>query len=192
MTNPLRVLRSSTRLNFILACLIYVVCVSGCRTSTQHTGARSNEASVQSAEAASAAKNTPAGSCAQKPSLEVCCEALIPSCNDCRSRNQKAQEAWAKACEGAGKAGKMAKPTKCSAPPVSSCCGEDTEDCRACRVAALESMMAWRHACAEKPAHACEVPPPQTACCEALTPACDACRDRNKRVMQEWQSRCGQ
>lgn len=174
----------------LLALLALLLSFSACR-STDH---RDEGSQVKQSEAASeksdaplpaATPAAPEGECAQKPQPVICCEALTPSCNDCRDRAKKEQAAWAAKCVKATEA-----PKDCASPPVSDCCSDATDACRQCREAAIVTLVDWKDRCAELEAFPCDRKPPQAACCAQAIPSCNGCRDRNRRLMDDWERRC--
>ena len=130
---------------------------------------------------------TDAEGCQEKPApASQCCEALTPSCNDCREKATHALADYQARCLGAA----PQVPADCSAAPVVTCCGEDTDTCRQCREEGLAALVAFRERCAVEPEIRCDRKPPVSVCCDALMPSCEACRERNRRVEAEWLRRC--
>lgn len=132
------------------------------------------------------ASNAIADRCAQPPKDKACCEALTPSCNECRRQVDAEQVEWAALClRPASALADCKKP-----PPVIDCCVEATDDCRQCREEALNRLLTWKEACGDADAVPCDKRPGVEMCCQALIPSCAACQERNLRVRQSWEQRC--
>ena len=162
-----------------------------CRSSDKKEEPSSNNVLKQMGAVDVSAKpsaNKPKSSaeCASRPEPKACCEALTPSCNDCRDDNDKAQKDWESTCLSA-----EALPPKCEKPPpVSDCCPDYTSECEECRQQAAATLLAWKKACGTYEAHTCEAQPPTSMCCQAMIPSCQQCKDRNRRIREEWNDRC--
>jgi len=179
---------------FLLAvlCQLAVTLASvGCR-STDHS---EHSPVLPAASALTGVEPAPANSVSPRPAVvfdckvqpdRACCEALTPSCNDCRDKRLRERSAWQTYCvkQGVG-------PGDCAgAPPVSECCAEATAECRDCRALALSKMLAWKEACSDLGLLPCDHKPVLSLCCAALMPSCSQCRDRNLRLMDAWTQRC--
>lgn len=158
-----------------------------CRSADKpEESSANNKEDLQESYKGGAPANSPNPLCASKPQPVACCEALTPSCNQCRQENEAQQVAWEQACLPEGKA-----PPKCnSAPDISDCCTEYTEACEQCRLQAAAKLLAWKAACGTYEAHSCDEQPPTSMCCQAMIPSCQQCKERNQRIRTEWEERC--
>lgn len=163
----------------LLALLSSTLFVPACKSTDHPDG---DEGALKADASALASKD----GCAAAPKLPVCCEAMTPTCNECRDTNVKTMDAWRVAC---------LKPTEtpidCASPPVTACPNDGSSAARDCRQEALNQLMTWRDKCAtEGDAVTCDKKPTVTACCMAMIPSCEACRARNDRTVADWQRRC--
>jgi hypothetical protein len=135
-----------------------------CRSSTDKPAAEPSSDLTSAAEKADSTDKVPAKSPFQSPThapsgKEIdckvnpdsagspCCEALTPTCNECRAKAAKALEAWKAACEKPA-----ARPAECNEKlPSVACCPEATAACNACRSAALNKLLERRARCGEPP-----------------------------------------
>jgi hypothetical protein len=115
----------------------------------------------------------------------MCCEAMTPSCNDCRANAKKALADWNAKCKPAA-----APKVDCSATPISDCCAGDTDECRSCRDAAMTTLVVWKEHCGTIESYPCDKKPPEAECCPSKIPSCEACRDRGRRLQEDWERRC--
>ncbi len=172
--------------NLLALCAAFVFVFTACR-STDHTDEGSQVKSEEGAEAkpGDAKPAAAAGECANKPEPVVCCEALTPSCNECRDNAKKAKAEWAAKC---------LKPTEqpkdCASPPVSDCSTDSSDSGRQCRDAAITALVDWKERCSALEAFPCDKKPPQADCCTQSIPSCNGCRDRNRRLQDDWDRRC--
>lgn len=125
--------------------------------------------------------------CSEGPKLLTCCEAMNPTCNDCRARNRRLQQSWDRACLPVADVAPDCKKD----PPIIACCNEPTQACRHCREAAFETLMNWKNQCATLDQLRCDRAPPRSECCSEGSPACESCKQRNQRIRDEWLQRCG-
>jgi hypothetical protein len=85
--------------------------------------------------------------CEAGPPAIVCCEALTPTCNECRDKGAKALEVWHGRCDK-----KVELPAECGEKvPSVACCPESSSECNACRAEALNKLLARRAKCGEPP-----------------------------------------
>ena len=179
---------------FLLAAWCHLALIGalhGCRSTDHSEHAPSlpaasalTDAESKAADAASP-RPAPAFDCKQQPDRS-CCEALTPSCNDCRDQRLRERSAWQNYCVKPGvESGDCA-----GSPPVSECCAEATAECRDCRAAALTKMLAWKEACSDLEQLPCDRKPGLSLCCASLMPNYSQCRDRNLRLMDAWTQRC--
>lgn len=155
-----------------------------CRSSDK----RDDPSQVQSGEGEVAPATTAkvaTDECKTKPEPVFCCEAMTPSCNDCRDQAKKAQSAWAKKCLKPAK-----EPNDCASPPIAACCSDATDGCRQCREAAVTTLIDWKERCAAVEAFPCDKAPPVVECCPSAIPSCNGCRSRNQRLQEDWGRRC--
>ena len=129
-------------------------------------------------------KDQPSMDCSKKPDIKVCCQALTPTCNECRAKNAKLNEAWESQClaDNALDCGKN--------PEIKGCCNEATEECRACRANAISRLVSYKEKCGSYAAHSCKTKPPLSRCEASYTPSAISCRNRNNRILDEWRTRC--
>lgn len=78
--------------------------------------------------------------CAQPPGI-MCCQAMMPACQDCQRRADAAMAEWQRHCGAAPPA------VDCSEPPRRACCKALTPACRACAAQAAEERERWQASC---------------------------------------------
>ncbi len=121
--------------------------------------------------------------CAAPPAPAICCEAITPSCNECRAKADQELDAWRAKCVKPVDVDKDCKGN----PPVASCNADDAD----CRARAMNALMDWKTKCqGELDEVSCDKQPPVIMCCQAMIPSCEACKTRAARIVDEWQRRC--
>lgn len=128
--------------------------------------------------------------CGAPPAPIVCCEAMIPACNECRDKSRRAMEEWRQRCAPKPPVQPEVTPEHCKQEPVLDCCSDSTAECRVCREKALNELMAWRLSCGRSQSFDCRVKPSADQCCSTSEPSCDACRKRIQRLMDEFRKHC--
>ena len=166
---------------------------TGSATSEQIQGAEispvpdtRSKTQEQASQATSQTKQQESPNCAQPLQLMACCEALTPTCNECREKNQRSQQSWDTRCLPSAE-----QELDCQkGPPVIACCSDASDTCRSCRESAFATLMSWKTRCGDLDHVRCDRAPPQSVCCSDGSPACDACRTRHRRALADWQQRC--
>src|SRR4051794_20283218 len=84
----------------LLPLILALLVGAGCRSTDHHEGdATVKAADATAAPAATAPKGQAAGlDCARHPEPALCCEALTPSCNECRAKVKQEAAAWQAKC----------------------------------------------------------------------------------------------
>lgn len=156
------------------------------KTASEPVAAEKSAESITPATPSTATTSSDGIKCGAPPQPTVCCEAMIPSCNECRDKAQRAMAAWREKCGGQG----GTDLSKCAQAPTVECCMEATSECRSCREKALNEIMAWRERCGITSGIDCNVKPSIEQCCKTGEPSCESCRKRVRRLLDEYAKHC--
>jgi hypothetical protein len=174
----------------IIAALILTSCTSGDSSDMKESVAPPAVSESSVAPAASETEAEGLRKCGAPPAPIVCCEAMIPACNECRDKSRRAIEEWRQRCAPKPAAQPPTTPEHCKQEPDTDCCSDSTPECRSCREKALNELMAWRLSCGKTQSFDCRVKPSADQCCSTSEPSCDACRKRIQRLLDEFRKHC--
>lgn len=178
------------RLFSCLAVFLFSFCILSCSSTSEGDSAVTEEVASGSlaeknTEAAAPVEAKPDINCNAPPIPVMCCQAMTPTCNECKEKSRQSMELWRKTCappvKGAG----------CGAPPVATCCKGSGPECETCREEAQTNITAWRKSCGTNPAINCSEKPSVGECCTTGEPSCEACKRRISRLLTEFAGQCG-